>query len=213
MITNLVMNPQKANGVDAPRSIAKSGKYIGTIAQAEMHETKNGANILGLVFLCEGSTTFLNLCLTKADGTETFNMGILHAMMHILNVDSIQAVAGKVKNRKGEMEDGYRVPAIERKQIGLLLQRVNDLYNEKEIYNLNIVSVFDATSCRTSHEIQNNKEAKQIEARLEKLQDRTTDRLAQWKASGQADNGFESANRELQTTSNGLDDLGEDLPF
>ena len=144
MITTLTLDTKKANSVDAPRSISKTGKYVGTIAQAEMHETQSGANMLGLVFMGEdGSTTFLNLCLTTGDGKETFNMGVLHAMMHLLEVAEIQAVPAKVKNRKGEIENGHRVPALEKKRIGLLLQRVDDVYNDKQTYNLNVVSVFD----------------------------------------------------------------------
>lgn len=207
MITTLTLDTKKANSVDAPRSISKTGKYVGTIAQAEMHETANGANMLGLVFVCEGSTTFLNLCLTTADDKETFNMGIVHALMHILGIDQVQAVHGKVKNRKGEVVEGFRVPALEKKQVGLLLQRVDDVYNEKQIYNLNVVSVFDAVTGKTSHEILGGKEAKQIAERLEKLTDRKTQRLIDWLASGSASNGFESANRELQTLGNDDDDV------
>lgn len=213
MLTTISLDVNKAKAVDAPRTISKSGQYIGTIAQAEMHETQSGANMLGLVFMGEdGSTTFLNLCLTTGDGKETFNMGVLHAMMHLLEVAEIQAVPAKVKNRKGEIENGHRVPALEKKRIGLLLQRVDDVYNDKQTYNLNVVSVFDPVTGKTSHETQSGKEAKQIAQRLEKLTDRKTQRLLDWLASGGNATGFESANRELQSK-NTVDDLGEDIPF
>ena len=213
MLTTISLDVNKAKSVDAPRTISKSGQYIGTIAQAEMHETASGANMLGLVFVGDnGSTTFLNLCLTTGDGKETFNMGVVHAMMHLLEVAEIQAIPAKVKNRKGETEMGHRVPALEKKKIGLLLQRVDDVYNDKQTYNLNVVSVFDPVTGKTSHETQTGKEAKQIAQRLEKLEDRKTQRLIDWLASGGNANGFESANRELQTK-NTVDNLGEDIPW
>lgn len=219
MITSLNLDMKKADQADSPLSITKSGKYVGAIIQAEIHETKNGANFLGLTFKDPSAgMAFLSICLQKADGNESKSIGIVHAMMHILGLQKIQTVKGKFRNRFGDIEDGYRVPDLEKRQIGFLLQRVNDIYENqnheiKQKYELMVVSAFDAVSGKTSHEIQGNKEAQAIAQRLEKLTDRNTQKLEDYLASG---GGFESPNQKQPQQApavDSLDSMDEDIPF
>lgn len=182
MITEISFDSNRAKRVDAPRSIAKTGSYIGTITQVEMSETKNGATKMDIAFLADdGSLTFLPMFLTTNEGQEAFSMGLIHAMMAILKIDGIKAVPGKVFNRNKETHDGFRVTALEKKRIGLLIQRVNDFYEGKETYQLNVVSVFDPETNKTAHELLEGKEATNIEKRLATLHDRDSKRLQDYR--------------------------------
>lgn len=210
MISELIFNKQKAIKADAPRSINTSGAYVGTIAQCEIYETEKGANMIRFAFMSQdGSLTFVPMCITGTDGTETFSMGILQAMMGILGVEKLQPVAGKVKARNGELFDGHRVPALEKKQIGMLLQRVNDVYNEKESYQMQCVSVFAPVSRQTYHEMAEGKEAQAIDKRLANLHDKDSKRLQDWRASGQKQVDASYASAAAPT----IDDMSEDVPF
>lgn len=171
---NFTFNADAAARQDAPRSIVKSGAYIGKIIQAEMYESKQGAQMLELGFVTAESHARLGMCLVKADGEETFQVGLLQSLMGLVGAQNATHVAGKVRDRDGSIRDGFRVPTLENKTVGIVLQREDDLYQTangeyKEYFAMRIVAFYDAVTMQTYHEKAGGKEAKKTQERIDKL--------------------------------------------
>ena len=211
---NFSFNREQASKQDAPRSLSANGAYVGKIVQAEFYDSNSGAQMFECVFNCEGANTKLQMCVVDKHGNDTFQVGFLQSLMGLLGLSELKSQAGKAKDlRDGTIYDTYRIPSIENKPIGILLQKEMDVYTnknneQKEVWNMRIISFFDAETNQTYHEKANNQPAKTIEARLAQMKDRTTKRYDEWKRTqsnqGAYAQGYETAQ---------ADDYYDEVPF
>lgn len=179
MIMSFTRNDQSARSLDGGTHITKTGAYIGTITQAAIGMSDGGAQFLDIVFKAEdGRACFSRLFLTKRDGTESFGRKILDALLVVVGANQANVVEGKVftrdRNAPGgyRVEQGYRLPAVEQKKIGLVFQRENREYQGKVSFQMNLLTPFDAASNKVAKEILDGSEAKLLEERLKNLKDR-----------------------------------------
>ena len=182
-------NQLAAKNADAPRAISQTGKYIGGILTAEMYETESGAEFIELIFKDSETNALarINTCIRAKDGTETRSMGQIQALMGIVGAKEITPTEGTFLQADGSNRKGYHLPELEKKRCGLLLQRQNDCYTNKqgevkEFWQMVIASVFDSQSEQTYHEKEAGKPAKSIDMRLSRLTDYDTKRLKEWRS-------------------------------
>ena len=98
----------------------------------------------------------------------------------VCGAQSASVTEGKVyirdRNAPGGMrvDLGYRLLAVERKHIGLVLQRVNKKNRDgSDGYDMMLLTPFDATTRKVAREILDNAtEAKLLDQRLKNLKDR-----------------------------------------
>lgn len=192
----IAFNAQSAKQADAPRAINTTGKYIGGILSAEMYDTDSGAEFIELIFKDteSGALARITTCIRAKDGKETRSMGYVQALMGIVGAQTLTPTKGFFTERDGTKREGFHLPELEKKPCGMLLQRVNDCYQNnqgemKEFWSMAIASVFDSKTEQTYHEKAAGKPAKQIEQRLARLTDYNTKRLQDWKAQGSPSSG------------------------
>lgn len=200
MITNFTRDATSAAKSDSPAFISESGAYAGVIRQAYTYTSLGGAQMMNFNFMDRetGAIAWIDLCVTKRDGTPAFGMDLFNALLTCMGVDSCNAVQGKARNRKGEVFDAYRIKEIENRPIGLVLQKELSSYtgNDGEIhdsYRMNLFKPFDAQSHKTATEIIKGSEAKNLDACLKNLKDRDTRSQNRQTASASASNATEKA--------------------
>lgn len=199
MITSFTRNDERAAAVAGFSGISHTGIYTGFIAQAEIAEGKSGAQYLEIAFKCkqwkekdangnvsEGTgdrVAFIRTYITSKTGERTFGADIIDAMMVCLGVSKMDAVKGVVYGRnasrdKSDQHQGYRLPDIEKKPIGLLIQREDRLYTDntgvvRESFNLNILTPFDPANGKCAREIlEKADKATVVESRFATLKDK-----------------------------------------
>lgn len=194
MITTFTCNREAAAKVCGFNGIDKTGKYVGIITQAELAESKGGATYLELVIKATrwvekvgdqiGSeetgekAAFVRLFLTSRDGQRTFNADILDALMTVLGIEHAEAKACKVFNRDNTSRPGYRIFELEKKEVGLLLQRENRTYvdqygDQKSTHQMNIVTPYDVRTGRCAKEIiEGRSEGTIVDTRFKSLKDK-----------------------------------------
>lgn len=193
MITSYNVNRQAAQKVAGFAGIDSTGKYIGVITQCEIAESKSGATYIELAFKANRWTekigdeiqperegdkmSFIKLFITSKTGERTFGADILDALMVACHVDSFVTQSMKVYNRDNTSRQGYRIPALERQLVGLLLQREDrkyvDQYGvEKEAFQMNIITPFDQATGKCAKEIIEGSEAKIVDNKLRSLKDK-----------------------------------------
>lgn len=173
-------NDAAAKSLDGGQWITQSGAYIGTITQTMIGVTDSGAQYVEIAFKGDdGALCFPRLFLTKRDGTDAFGRRILDALMVVCDVKlcEVQTVAVFIRDRTQSSgfrkEMGYRMPALERKRVGLVLQRENREYQGKLTYQMNLLTPFDPQTRKVAKEIlEGSAEAKLLDARLKNLKDR-----------------------------------------
>ena len=178
MFTSIKRDADKARKADGGNFITQTGSYVVWIGQAAAKTAASGANLIEFTLkdVHTGALCNTRLVLTKADGSDAFGMGFLHAMMTILSIDEILVTPAKVYRRDHTTEDGFRIPNLEKKQIGVLLQRVNDVYNGKTKYDMQIAGLYDPKTHLTASEIINGVQTPaKLDAKLKNLADRNTD--------------------------------------
>lgn len=181
LIMHFDRNDQNAATLDGGTSITQTGAYTGTIRQASVGAGASGAQYLDFVFKSDdGRTCNARLYVTKNDGSEAFGRKILDALLVVIGASSADVVEGKVytrdKNAPGgvRVDQGYRVPAVEGKPVGMLLQRENYTYSGRESYRLNLLTPFDPKTRRVAKEIlAGAAEAKLLDLRIASTHDRT----------------------------------------
>lgn len=207
-------NKDQASKQDAPRSISQNGAYIGKIVQAEMYETQNGAQMFEAFFKTSDGSCTIQMCVCDKEGNETYQVGYLQSLMGLLGVQKLELRTGTATNFKDNTTyETTRIPSIENKPIGVLFVKEIDCYTNKqgetkEIWNMRVVSFFDAVTKQTFHEKDANKDAKFIEARLNGLKDRKTKRYIDWINSQQKNNAYDENHQQTKN-----DFLDDDIPF
>lgn len=180
MIMSFTRNDAAAKSLDGGTFISQTGAYTGQITQASMGMSDGGAQFLDIAFKADdGRLCFSKLFLSKKDGSEAFGRRILDALLVVCNAQKADVVEGKVftrdRNAAGgfRVDQGYRLPAVEKHHVGLVFQRENRLYNGKPTYQMNLVTPFDPATRKVAKEILNgDTEAKLLDARLKNLKDR-----------------------------------------
>lgn len=211
MLNSFTVNREKAKAVASSKYITKTGAYEGVISQASVRESQSGATAVDLVFKEDsGALAFIQMWVLKKDGTRTFNHDILDALLVICGVENAPVMASKVFDRNGQPHDGYRIPALEKKRVGMLLQREQRFYidqkdgMEKETYSMNLLTPFDLTTRKIAKEIIEGTEAKRLEDLIANTKDRPGKR-----AVGSVPAGYSQA--DMAATDTGFD--SGDVPF
>ena len=182
MRTSYGFNEMSAVKADRPSSINETGAYIVKILQAEIYDTKNGATqIRFVVKATEGAQAWIDLNIVKSNGDESFGMGILHTMLGLLGLSEVRPVNAQIRARDGSTINGKRLLDLERKDIGLFLQRENQFYTdkngeEKEGYRMNIIRAFDPASGKTFSELNYSRPAQIIEGLKKTMKDKPAKR-------------------------------------
>ena len=189
MITSFTMNREAAEKVAGFNGIDKSGKYVGTLTQVEVAETKGGATFVEFAFKALrwtecGQTeeergekmAFIRLFVSSRTGERTFGADIMDALLAVLKLQNVEATPANVFNRDGTKRQGFRIGALEKQTVGLLLQRENREYeNEGQIkhtYQMNILTPFHPVTGQNAKETLNNLEAKMVESKFKGLKDK-----------------------------------------
>lgn len=181
MIMSFTRNDDAARKWDGGTQITKTGAYTGAITQAAMCMTDKGAQYLAITFKGDdGRLCFSNLYLTKRDGSESFGRAILDALLTVCGEKQADVVEGKVftrdRNAAGgvRVDQGYRLPAVEKKHIGLVFQREETEDDTgRTSWHMNLVTPFDPATRRVAKEILNGTtEATLLDNRLKNLKDR-----------------------------------------
>ena len=210
----------KAKNADGSNFITQSGKYIVGIIQARMWESRGGATMLELLLKEQtgGAFCWLPVCLLGRDGQPTIDYNKVQAVMGLLGVAELTPVFSKVITRNNEQEDGYRCAAIEKKVVGIVLQRLNDVYKDnntgemRERHPMRLVSFFDAQTEKTFSETKAGKEVKKIAERVGNLSEASnTKAYDEWVAAGKPSRVSPSNSGAPAPVT--ADDLGEDIPF
>ena len=201
MITSFTCNQEKACSVAGFQGITQTGMYVGLITQCEISD-KNakgepGATFVEIAFKANswktkdatGNTSegtgeamaFIRTYITNRNGERAFGHDIIDALMAVLKIDKMDAQPAKVFDRNyrnnKQVHDGYRIHALEKQIVGLLLQRENDGYTDSkgeyhESYRLNIITPFDAKTKQCAKEVLQGSEATIVESRFASLKDK-----------------------------------------
>ena len=113
MITTFTMNRKSAEKVAGFNGIDKSGKYVGTLTQVEVAESKAGATYVEFAFKALrwiecGETAeergekmaFIKLYVSSRTGDRTFGADIMDALLAVLKLDKVEATQAQVFNRE-----------------------------------------------------------------------------------------------------------------
>lgn len=180
LIMHFTRNDNNARTLDSGSTINQTGAYTGMIRQAAIGATNNGAQYIDMTFKADdGRICYPRLFITKNDGSEAFGRKILDALLVVLGQNDADVVEAKVytkdRNAAGgyRVDQGYRLPAIEGKPVGLLIQRENYEYNGQLKFRLNLITPFDPKTRRVAKEIlSNSSEAKLLDERIKNTKDR-----------------------------------------
>lgn len=207
MIQSFSPDQQKAASVGGSQYINKTGAYTGVISQASVKQNANGATFIDIVFKGDdGGLAFIQSCIIANNGNRTFQHDIFDALLIVLGVENAPVVQGKVYDRKGVPSDGYRIPSIEKKHVGLFLQREQRFYidkndgMEKESYQMNLLTPFNVQTRQIARELLTNREAKRLDQMIETVKDRAGKRIIKERLVS----GYESATAET---------LDDNMPF
>ena len=195
MITSFTMNREAAEKVAGFNGIDTSGKYIGTLTQVEVAESKSGATYVEFAFKALrwiecGKTTeeqgqklaFIRLFVSSRTGERTFGADIMDALLAVLKIQNVEAKPAMVFNKDNSKRQGYRIAALENQTVGLLLQRENrEWENEGQIkhtFQMNIITPFNVVTGQNAKELLNNLEPTVVESKLKSLKDKEAKPIA-----------------------------------
>lgn len=221
MITTFEFSPKNAEQAgNAARTLlqAGSGLYNVVIKQADIEELTSGAQSLHL-WVADSSDlqASLTLWLYGKDGSRLFGHNFLDAIMGLLDIKTINAKPANVYYWRDPKNTpptaGHRLLELEKKTIGVVLQKVTDynrLWEDKDgvkhpSVSLQIVHVCDPTTQQTYAEKSANTEAKLVAKCLGKLTDKVVGEPPK--------DGFTSAPKPATASTASPLDLDEDCPF
>lgn len=214
-MTTYKLNVETVKQADAPRVMERidaSGAYTGEFTLAKQIVANSGTEGIEFIFQADDGrvANWLRLYVRKADGTETFGMGMLMSAMTCLKLREISTETVIVE--EWDRNANAKIPvevvnfnALCSKPIGILLQKeLKDGFdkNGNPKYSMNIVGFFDAKTKMTATEIiEKANEATALDKKMKYLKDidkRTGDEPAPVVASSDAGD---------------FSDLENDLPF
>lgn len=167
MITSFTTSRENATSTDVALTIREPGKYICVIKEADTFErntVKGNFQFVRLLIETEDKRTgTIELCV--AGGESNWQARLFDALCVCVGVENPQFVQAKIKNHRRGIVDqnivpGFRCQALEKKRIGVLLQRTwrnyvdkKDDNTVKETYDLTLYKSFNADSELTASEI------------------------------------------------------------
>lgn len=161
--------------------IQASGKYLGVIEWAREVTFASGAVCIEVKFVStDDENAIIKLWPNSKDpGKVSFGMKQLMALMTCVKVKRIQQTQGTVevwsKEANGMANEPATVfPELANKPVGLLLEKENDVYNDKPIFNMILKAPFTADTSQTAKELLDGKGAI---GSVEKLENTLKDRF------------------------------------
>lgn len=205
MIESFTCNPNAAASVASSQYIQASGAYYVTIAQATISENDKGSVCVELSLKSDdGQLAFPRLWIIGKDGQKTFSHNIFDALLAVCGVKHAPVVKGKIYDRfENTWKEGYRIPAIEKKHIGVILQKEISYYIsprdgcERTRNQLNLLTPFNVETKKVAAEIIQGLEGKRLDQVLATLKDREGNRAVQ----------------PRQPNQPSIETLDEDIPF
>lgn len=198
MINSFTCNTERAATVAGFAGINHTGKYVGKITQCEVADSPSGATYVEIAFKATSweiknedgtvstgagdAMTFIRTYITSKTGERTFGYDIVDALMAVLKIDKMDVQPMKVfgrnwRNDNSDQHQGYRVPALEKQRIGLLLQRENRQYtdsngNVRDSFNMNIITPYNPDTMQNAAEVLRGSDAVTVEQRFKNLRDK-----------------------------------------
>lgn len=240
MITSITRDDRAASNLISSQGVNRTGMYVGVITQAEIAESASGATYIELAFRAkewiqkdaegnchegravdaraaqDGPLVFLRTYITNKAGEKAFGHAIIDALMVVLDITNLQPVEATVFDRTYAKDKathkGYRFPELEKKLVGLLLQRENDTFTTsegevKETYRMNIVTPYDPNTRQCAKEILEGNDARLVGERFAVIKDRQAKPRTQTAAPAPA------AYQPATVTAADLAATADDVPF
>ncbi len=151
--SNGMTNQQISESVDSTsNNINESGVYFGEITLAEYSKSPAGAGFVKIsIKTDEGKDLqYVDFCVQKRDGSDSFGMAFYHAMCNFTNTQPSEPV----QSRKDPKIWGF--PALYEKKIGIGVQvEFKEEFNDKgyQKSDKKLVSVFDYKTKKSAREI------------------------------------------------------------
>lgn len=211
--------------------ISETGAYEGIITSAVYEFGKDGSQSQALVLSLDADgqkANFLRINFLGRDGSQTFGMGLIAAIMWVAQVKDAQA-----QQRQGQSGPEWCLPALEGKRVGLFLQKLLTTKQDgSDSYKFEVRHVFQPGSRLTYKEFTDKTAAEAI-ATLERTMKDKDDRKPHdssrggWGASSNNNSGWgnnqhdpnavpdsrlQQANRQL-AQSNQNPQFDDDIPF
>lgn len=210
-----------AKKAGATGGISETGAYEGVITSAVYVFGKDGSQSQGLELSidCNGAkANYLRINYLGKDGTQTFGMGLISAILWSAQVR--QAQAQQVQSADGPE---WQCPALVGKKVGLMLQKVLYTKNDgSDGYKFEVRHVFQPGTRKTYAEHADNKPAETIDALELSMKDKD-ERIqgGQRNFSGQGNqaanhNPYAVPDSRLQQAmrqQNQIPDFDDDIPF
>lgn len=164
MTTNYAYDPEAAGKADDVASrIDTNGAYIGTFKVVHtIKSERTGTEGIHFEFNSPGGgSAMFDVYTRKEDGTATFGMNQINAMMSILGLRGLTTTEGEFEgfvDGKRETVRGEIFPDLMNKQIGLVLQK--EMYTKqdsKEGFRMNLYGIFHPESRLTASELKDKK--------------------------------------------------------
>ena len=166
------------------KAIRTTGAYIVTLYQCAYRTARSAdskAEMLDFtVGDAEGRKALTGLVLSKRDGSPAFGMNVWNALLGLMGVTDAKIVQDNVFALNGSHKPGYRIHAVEKKRIGMLLQYVEDkdehgyqVLNDKgyPVYHMVLQCLFDPETHKTYSELVDGKPAQTLQKLLAKYKD------------------------------------------
>ena len=169
MITSFKPLHEAAARVASSSYIERSGIYTVTIAQAHVSQSQGGATCVNLDLKTDiGELCFVQMWVLGKDGGRLFSHDIFDALLVVLGVPEAQVKQAKVFDRfTNDWVDGYRIPAIEKKKLGVVLQKVTDYVRTKKNgdprISMELLTPFDLSTRKIAKEILTDAPASRID--------------------------------------------------
>ncbi|ELE9727505.1 hypothetical protein HCH39_05640 [Enterobacter kobei] len=211
--------------------ISETGAYEGDITSAVYEFGKDGSQSQALVLSLDADgqkANFLRINFLGRDGSQTFGMGLIAAIMWVAQVKNAQA-----QQRQGQNGPEWFLPALEGKRVGLFLQKLLITKQDgSDSYKFEVRHVFQPGSRLTYKEFTEKTPAEAIAA-LERTMKDKDDRKPHdssrggWGAHSNNNGGWgnnqtdpnsvpdsrlQQANRQV-SQSNQHPDFDDDIPF
>ncbi|ENF7816583.1 hypothetical protein ABR157_002356 [Enterobacter soli] len=211
--------------------ISETGAYEGDITSAVYEFGKDGSQSQALVLSLDADgqkANFLRINFLGRDGSQTFGMGLIAAIMWVAQVKNAQA-----QQRQGQNGTEWCLPALEGKRVGLFLQKLLTTKQDgSDGYKFEVRHVFQPGSRLTYKEFTEKTPAEAIAA-LERTMKDKDDRKPHdssrggWGAHSNNNGGWgnnqtdpnsipdsrlQQANRQV-SQSNQHPDFDDDIPF
>lgn len=151
--------------------ISETGAYEGDITSAVYEFGKDGSQSQALVLSLDADgqkANFLRINFLGRDGSQTFGMGLIAAIMWVAQVKNAQA-----QQRQGQNGPEWFLPALEGKRVGLFLQKLLTTKQDgSDSYKFEVRHVFQPGSRLTYKEFTEKTPAEAIAALERTMKDK-----------------------------------------